>query len=106
MAPPGPDVTPGHMFPMLLQSADPNQGCTPPPLRKHGRNPKSQVKTAVRCPPRASTRPCMRVIVADAYSPMLRTYVTAMPGHNIVSHGWKSHQSKQHGVAMCGTMSL
>ena len=27
--------------------------CTPPPLHKHGRGPKSQVKTAVQRPPRA-----------------------------------------------------
>ena len=32
----------------------------PSPLRKHGRGPKSQVKTAVQRPPRAYTRPCMR----------------------------------------------
>ena len=32
----------------------------PPPLRKHGRGPKCQVKTAVQRPSRAQTRPCMR----------------------------------------------
>ena len=46
----------------------------PPPLRKHDRGPRSQAKTAVQRPPRARTRPCMRV-----------THVTARPGMTLLA---------------------
>ena len=50
------------------------KGRTPSPLRKHGRGPRSQAKTAVQRPPRARTRPCMRV-----------THVTARPGITLLA---------------------
>ena len=69
--------------------------CPPPPLRKHGRNPKNPGKPAVKChPPVAETRPCVRTTHTQQQSAVAAPRVAMLAGHH----------NKPHGVVMCGAM--